>query len=244
MYKGIYKIADKSIAIHSIHKYIHEYCKEYIYDGEPEFIIETTEQDITFERLKSASEDAKEGIPTRKFSDSYLETLAVYRKLVEALADSDILLYHGSVVAVDNEAYLFTATSGTGKSTHTKLWLEYFGERASIVNDDKPLIKVSNDEITVYGTPWDGKHRRSSNISVPLKAICILERSEKNNIKKVTPQEVYPLLLQQMHRPTDTAKLSHILNIVDRMTEKTALYRLGCNISTDAVETAYNAMKG
>ena len=88
----------------------------------------------------------------------------------------DTILFHGSAVAVDGIGYLFTAKSGTGKSTHTRLWRELFGERAVMLNDDKPLIKVSENGIIVYGTPWDGKHRLSTNTFVPLKGICFMSK--------------------------------------------------------------------
>ena len=109
-------------------------------------------------------------------NDEYLETLAVYRKIAEKMIDYDTILFHGSVIAVDGIGYLFTAKSGTGKSTHTRLWRELFGERAVMVNDDKPLIKVSENGIIVYGTPWDGKHRLSTNTFVPLKGICFMSK--------------------------------------------------------------------
>lgn len=145
--------------------------------------METSQSDIEYEREKSALEDRKEGLPIRNFPDSYLETLAVYRKFAENLLAYDTVLFHGSVVAVDGIGYLFTAKSGTGKSTHTRLWREYFGERAVMVNDDKPLLQVTENGVIVYGTPWDGKHHLSNNISVPLKAICILTRAEENHIE-------------------------------------------------------------
>ena len=80
---------------------------------------------------------------------------------------------------MDGQAVLFTAKSGTGKSTHTKLWRDLFGERAVMVNDDKPLLRILKDGVLVCGTPWDGKHRLSTNCALPLKAICILERGKK-----------------------------------------------------------------
>ena len=80
----------------------------------------------------------------------------IYRKIADALVDDGVILYHGSVIAVDGQGYLFTAKSGTGKSTHTALWRELFGERAVMVNDDKPLLRVKDDQVTVYGTPWNG----------------------------------------------------------------------------------------
>lgn len=242
--KGTYKIAGRIIAIESVYSKVHELCADYIYSGTADFSIRTTRKDIEYEGNKSRNEDIKEGIPIRNFSDDYLETLAVYRKIAEKMIDYDTILFHGSVIAVDGMGYLFTAKSGTGKSTHTRLWRELFGERAVMVNDDKPLIKVSENGIMVCGTPWDGKHRLSTNISIPLKAVCVLGRSEENRIEKVTADSVYNMLVQQVYRPQSPQKLLKTLKLIDILSENAELYRLGCNMDISAAETAYNAMKG
>lgn len=228
----------------SVYSKVHELCADYRYSGTADFSIRITRKDIEYEGNKSRNEDIKEGIPIRNFSDDYLETLAVYRKIADKMIDYDTVLFHGSVIAVDGIGYLFTAKSGTGKSTHTRLWRELFGERAVMVNDDKPLIKVSENGIMVYGTPWDGKHRLSTNISVPLKAVCALERSEGNHIEKVTADSVYNMLVQQVYRPQSPQKLLKTLQLIDVLSENVGLYRLGCNMDISAAETAYKAMKG
>ena len=238
------RLADKVIAVSALHGYIADYCRGYISDDTPDFAVQITQSDIDYEREKSRREDIKEGIPIRNFSDEYLETLAVYRKIAEKMIDYDTILFHGSVIAIDGIGYLFTAKSGTGKSTHTRLWRDLFGERAIMVNDDKPLIKVSESGIIVYGTPWDGKHRLSTNISVPLKSVCVLERSEENRIEKVTADSVYNMLVQQVYRPQNPQKLLKTLQLIDILSENAGLYRLGCNMDISAAELAYNAMKG
>ena len=103
------------------------FCSDYLCTLEPVFSVAVCPEDIDFERAKSAREDALEGHPVRHYSDAYLETLAVQRKITEGLFDHGILLFHGSVIAVDGIGYLFTAKSGTGKSTHTRLWQQHFG---------------------------------------------------------------------------------------------------------------------
>ena len=241
---AIYRIADKNIEISSIYAGVHEYCKDYITDGKLDFSVQTTQADIDFEKEKSAKEDIVEGRAVRSFSDDYLEELAVYRKIAEKMLDYDTFLFHGSVIAVDGQGYLFTAKSGTGKSTHTRLWREYLGSRAVMVNDDKPLLKVSESGVTVYGTPYNGKHRLGYNISVPLKCICILERAEENSIKEITKNEAYVKLLQQTYRPSDSIKMAKTLTLTDRMAESVRFYRLGCNMDLQAAEIAYNKMKG
>ena len=92
---------------------------------------------------------------------------------------------HGAVVAWKNQGYLFTAPSGTGKSTHLALWKKYLGDQAEVINGDKPILKVTEDEVWVYGTPWAGKEQWQVNKKVALKGICFLERGEKNSIQKI-----------------------------------------------------------
>ena len=242
--REIYKIGGKVIEIESVHEEINKLCRDYRYTGDIDFSVKTTQSAIDFEREKSIAEDKKEGIPVRKFSDSYLETLAVYRQIAENMIESDTLLFHGSVVSVDGTGYLFTAKSGTGKSTHTRLWREYFGERAVMVNDDKPLLEVTENGVIVYGTPWDGKHHLSNNIAVPLKAICILGRAEKNRIEKITESTAFPMLMQQSYRSGNAEKMKKILKLINGISEKVSLYQAGFNMEIESAEMAYNVMKG
>jgi len=238
-----YKIADKVVEVNSIYEEVHEYCSDYQTDEPADYSVTTTQADIDFERQKSAREDEIEGIPIRQFSDSYLEELAVYRKIAEKMLDFDTVLFHGSVVAVDGVGYLFTAKSGTGKSTHTRLWREYFGDRAIMVNDDKPLLHIGDSGVVAYGTPYNGKHRLSTNISVPLKALCILTRDNDNQIESITREQAYTMLLQQVYRPADMLKMTKTLALMDRLADSVKLYKLGCNMDISAAKIAYEGMQ-
>jgi hypothetical protein len=111
-----------------------------------------------------------------------------------------------------------------------------------MINDDKPLLKITDSSVTVYGTPYDGKHRISTNTSAPLKAICLLFRGEENRIRKVTKTEAYPMLLQQTHRPMNPEKMQTVFTLLDRMCENLKLYKLECNKNPDAAITAYQGM--
>jgi hypothetical protein len=252
------KLAGRQIEILHRYAYLREYCKEYLLpEGDrsekPELTVRVDLPDITYEREKSAREDRMEGIAVRQFPDEYLETLAVYRRIAEEMLGFDTLLFHGSLLAIDGQGYLFTAKSGTGKSTHTRLWREVFGDRVTMINDDKPLLQLGSRDIpgdcgtvcpvTGWGTPWDGKHRLSTNRSVPLKAICLLERSDTNNIHRISFQEAYPMLLQQSYRPRDAAKMKQTLSLVDRLGERVGLYRLGCNQEAEAAVVAYEGLQ-
>ena len=93
------------------------------------------------------------------------------------LLDHDGFVLHAPAVAYTGKAYLFSASSGTGKSTHAAIWEKVFGKDAIIINDDKPALRIKNDTIYVYGTPWSGKTDKNSNISVPLGGICFISKS-------------------------------------------------------------------
>ncbi len=238
------KLAGVNIGIRPLHPYIRQYCQDYITQEAPEFSVGATEEELKRERQLSAQEDLREGLPIRQFSDGYLETLAVYRKIALALLERDILLYHGSCLAMDGQAYLFTAKSGTGKSTHSRLWRQQFGDRVTMINDDKPLLKAGDRGATAYGTPWNGKHRLSTNTGCPLKAICILERSETNHIERISRKEGYPLLLQQVYRPKDPVALAKTLQVLDKLLSQVEIYRLGCNMDPQAALVSYRGMNG
>ena len=239
-----YKIAEKMIEITSLYPDIHEYCKDYAADVIPDFSMKITPKDIAYEREKTAKEYAYEGKRAPNYSEGVLEETAVYRKIAEQMPLYDTFVFHGSVIAVDGAGYLFTAKSGTGKSTHTRLWREYFGDKAVMINDDKPLLKIADIGVIAYGTPYNGKHRLGCNKSVPLKAICVLERSEENHIERVTKSQVYTMLLQQVYRPQDPVQMAKTLKLVDKLAERVELYRLGCNMELEAAKVAYNGMKG
>ncbi len=231
--KGLYRFADVNVRIESFYPAVHALCADYAVDGQADMDAIVTQADIDFERGRA---------DWSGWSDDYLEELAVYRKICERMPWYDAFLFHGSAIAVDETAYLFAAASGTGKSTHARLWREMLGERAVMVNDDKPLIRVRQDgEAVVYGTPWDGKHRLSRNMSSPLKAICMLSRAEGNRIRRIGKREALPMLIQQTYRPIAQDALRRTLNLIDRL--DTQFYQLGCNMDISAAKLAYNAMK-
>ena len=243
MVSNRYKIADRVVEIHSLYDEVHTYCAGYQTDETAEYSVTVSQEDIAFEREKSACEDKLQGIPARHFPDSYLEKLAVYRKIAEQMTAFDTILFHGSCIAVDGMGYLFTAKSGTGKSTHTQLWREYFGDRAVMVNDDKPLIHIGANDVTVYGTPYNGKHRLGNNLAVPLKAICILTRADENHIEPLSAQQAYPMLVQQVYRSADRVKMMKTLRLIDTLTGQVSFYRLGCNMYLSAAKVAFEGMQ-
>ena len=240
--RGIYRFAGHCVEIESVFPRVHEMCQPYRCDGRPEYAVRTTGDDIDREREKSDSEARMEGQQPPPSSDAYLETLAVYRKLAECLLDENILLFHGSAIAVDGVGYLFAAKSGVGKSTHARLWRELLGPRAVMINDDKPFLEITDQGVTVWGTPWDGKHHLSSNICVPLRAVCLLERGEEDHIEPISAREAWPALWRQSYRSADTEKLRRTLAMTDCLARRTRLYRLRCTQDIHAARVAFAAM--
>lgn len=244
MIEGKYILADLCVGIRSLYDEVQRMCEDYRapMDVTPDFIVEITEADIEAERRQSEETRVEEGLPPYDFDDAYLETLAVYRQIATACVSRGRLLMHGSVIAVDGRAYMFTARSGTGKSTHVRLWRQLFGERAVMVNDDKPLLHIADEGVRVYGTPWDGKHRLSTNMSAPLQAWCILTRAKENTIREIKPSEAVSMLIQQTFRPEDPTLLLTTFDLLDQLSKHVRFYLLGCNMDPEAAVVASGAM--
>lgn len=251
MMTGTYLLGGVPIGITSQYDEVHQLCAGYRTELAPEFCVATSMADIEEEGRQSDEERKMEGLPEYHFEQPYLETLAVYRQIAEAMMPRGVLLMHGSVIAVDGEGYMFTALSGTGKSTHVRLWRQLFGKRAVMVNDDKPLVRVKplpdadatlRQRAIVYGTPWDGKHHLSNNIAVPLRAIIVLHRGKENEIHPLTVQEAFPTLLQQSFRTADPMMTIQAMQLLTMLSQRVGLYSLHCNMEPDAARVAYEGI--
>lgn len=209
---------------------------EYLSEGEPDFTVSLSEEDI---RREIESEVEGDFV----FSPEYSEYLAIYRYIATRMLDYGGFLMHGSAVAKDGRAYLFTAPSGTGKSTHTRLWRKRFPD-ALMVNDDKPIILKKEDGFYACGTPWSGKHDLDTNVSLPLKGIVILQRGEKNVIERVLPERVLGFLFNQIYRPADREAYFRTIDLVGEMLEVCPVYIMHCNMDIEAAEVAERALRG
>lgn len=216
------------------------YCSDYLYeDGTAaERVITISEAVLAEEQsqLRAKGDTAAE-------NRNVVENYSLCRCLSEHMPSYDRVLFHGSSLAIDGSGVLFTAKSGTGKSTHTRLWRKAFGNRVVMVNDDKPFLHITPDGTTVYGTPWRGKHRLGSNTSAPLRAICIVCRGAENSIQRITPREALPVLLQQTYMPEDPRMLQKTVALVDRLSRTVSVYRLYCNMDPEAAQVAYEGLE-
>lgn len=240
--KKNYMMAGIVVSITSKYAYIDNMCKDYETNRTSIFEVEINDNIINHERKRESMLSVNERFDL--FPDEYMEFLATYREIAEKMPLFDTILFHGSCISVDGNAYLFTAKSGTGKSTHARLWRELLGERAVMINDDKPLIKICEDGVLAYGTPWNGKHRLGNNMSAPLGAICIIKRATENAIREIGYEEAYPMLMQQCYRPSDREAMERTLELLDRMAKLLRFYELRCNISEEAARLSYGTMSG
>ena len=242
MAEFLIEIAGYTAAVSSLFESTKDYCRNYLTEKAPHFSVTVSREDLAFEQEALRQEALEEGIKIRKFTDPFLERTAIQRKFAEFLFDRGVLMTHGSTVAVDGKAYLFTAKCGTGKSTHTRLWRQVFGDRAVMVNDDKPFLKITESGVLACGSPWSGKHGLDTNITAPLQGICILQRGTENQIHRITPEDAIPMLLHQSYCPLDPEKRVRFEELVSLLAEKTPLWQMACNMDPSAAEVSHSAM--
>ena len=101
---------------------------------------------------------------------------------------------HSSVVVKDGLGFMFLGKSGTGKSTHSRMWLENL-EGVRLLNDDNPIIRIENGLATVYGSPWSGKTPCYRNESAPIGAIVLIRRCKENRVTRMDIPEAYATIL-------------------------------------------------
>ena len=233
--KFIVGLADKYIEINSVYDELRNFFKDYLVTNvTPDFSVSLSKEDILAEQ---------EATSENQFSPTYLETLALLRKLAEILPSHSRILMHGASISYNDHAYLFTAPSGTGKSTHIRLWKRYLGDDVKIVNGDKPFISLE-DEPMIYGSPWAGKENWHRNCKMPLKGICFVQRGTTNSIRRIEASECLSLLFKQVYLPADTLAAGLTLELVDMLIKKVPLYVLTCDMSEDAVRCSFEALTG
>ncbi len=232
------KVAGLCVQVQCLHESTRRYCGSYLTAGETPWLEVTIgEADIEGERQRLLSKKDP-GQPLEASTPQALEVLVLCRRIAEALPRADRVLFHGSCLVFDGQGVLFTAKSGTGKSTHTRLWRQVFGDRVEMVNDDKPFLALGPEGVNAHGTPWRGKHGLGTNVSVPLKAICYVTRGTENRVEPMTARELFPVLLQQTYSPDDPGAMLATLGLVERLSKTVALYKLTCNMDPQAALTA------
>ena len=224
--------------------YTEIYCRDYICDETAQVEVTVESEDILLERERDTVHDNGSGQYTDRSACLY-ELSALLRKISEALVSFNILLLHGSAIAVDGYGYLFTARSGAGKSTHAALWRQELmrsGHDVYMINDDKPFIKVTRNEILVCGTPWSGKHCLDTNRMVPLHAIGKIEKSITNLTTLLPKGEYWTTMIKQSYIPERPELAERVLSMLQIIIEKTPCCRISCNMEPAAAQISWEMM--
>lgn len=159
-------------------------------------------------------------------------------------ANLDTLMMHASVIKNETDGFIFLGKSGTGKSTHSRLWLDYI-EGSELLNDDNPVVRIIDGNPIVYGTPWSGKTPCYRNEKALLKGIVKLEQAPQNQIKALSLLQAYAIVFpacSSMRWEEEIA--SGIHRTVEKLVSTVPCYRLYCLPDKAAAELSATTIKG
>ena len=224
------KIANIVLEINAFHEFTKKYCEDFLSEEKTNYIITLTEEDLINEA--SVNKDGKVYVNE--------EISALYRKIADLFVNNNILVLHGSSFKVNDYAFLVTAHSGVGKSTHVNLLKQYLGDKFCYINDDKPLLKINENSLLLYSSPWNGKERRGNNTYAPLKAVIFLNRGIDNTYHQLNnKEEVYFRLLSQIYLPKDKNKRKKALELIDILLKRINFYEINVNMDVSAAKMTY-----
>ena len=232
MPKGKYRIAGLNILMDVSGELTVTRSEKYKYDfsGTPDFEVLGMESNI--ERMKT-----DDGL-----NEQEAEYVASGSRFYNHLVSFDGFMLHSSAVCYNNKAYLFTADSGTGKSTHTSLWKSYLKDKAFILNDDKPAIRLIDGKFYAAGTPWSGKTDQNENLLVEVGSVAILKRGKENKISPLNPSMAVLPLISQTAFPTKYERIDALSELLEKFVTSVPIYEFYCDISEQAFMTSFSTM--
>lgn len=226
------RIAGLPIGMDNQYSYVRWLCRDYLTEEAPLFTVRATREEL----LRQQNADPRFPLP-------YRESLCLYRALCLQLPRYDAFLMHSAVVAVDGAAYVFAAPSGVGKSTHIRLWLDHFGEKAQVINGDKPVFRFLDGVLQACGTPWRGKEELGVNRICPVAGICFLEQAPENRIRRLQAAEVTERIFHQLLLPRDPGDFDRFWALLDRTLADIPFYLLQCTPTPEAMQLSYETMR-
>lgn len=233
---AVYRVAGVLVKMDPHYEHLRKYAEKYLYTGKI-----GDEEVIDIDAPESVLATFIESNPG--LSEGECEYILNGAKFAVRLLRKKGFVLHSSAVAYEGGAYLFSADSGTGKSTHTAFWQECFGkDKAVIINDDKPAIREVDGVFYVSGTPFSGKSDLNNNITVPVKAVCFIYRSEKNEIRRLSAGEALECVMNQTIRPSRSVRLENLLDLLNAFLKKVPVYSLGVTYSPDSARFAYEKL--
>ena len=171
------------------------------------------------------------------------EQLCIYRKIALLMMDYDAFLMHAAIINIDGQGIAFTAESGTGKTTRVMLWQKAFGKRMKVVNGDKPMMRFMNDDLYAYGTPWRGKERMGENTSVPMKAVCFIQRGETVSLQRMDAKDITKKLFKQVLVPNNPMLMGQFMTLMERFVQEVPFYLYTCNMYKEEPEKLWEQIQ-
>ena len=190
----------------------------------------------------------EEDYEPHRYGENPSEEIVAYmeaaRLMYKELLRFNGLYLHASAVALDGKAYLFSGPCGMGKSTHTGLWQQVFGEEAKVFNDDKPALRRLEERWYAYGTPWCGKDGININMKVPLAGICFLKQADENRIRRLSnPEALTRLLTQTLRKRLNAEELNLMLSHADKLIREIPIFELENRPEPEAARLSYETMR-
>lgn len=233
MYKILTKIAGIKVEFNTQIKDLSDICESYVISDEtPDVVVS-----VSLEEVEKEATFVPEG---ENVSLANCESLCAHRGFCKELWKFDAMILHCATFCVDGRAVALAAKSGTGKTTHMRLWKKYLGDKMTAINGDKPIIRFLDDIPYANGTPWRGKEGFGKNISVPLTDICFIERSEKNSVVPISKSDAIERIFNQILLPNEPQGTLKTLQLIDQLLNTCNLWIIKCNMELEAAEVAYN----
>lgn len=179
-------------------------------------------------------QSSNDQLPIEQEAKAYNVLWEIFKNVIVCF---DGIIIHSSAISYAGEGVIFSAPSGTGKSTHTRLWQKMFVQSVILVNDDTPAIRRIDDKLYLYGLPWSGSGSNCS-VRVPLKAIAFLERGTQNNLYPIDVITALYNLTDEMYRPIYSEIMDRQLSLVDFIFEKIPILTIECNMQDEAAIVA------
>lgn len=227
-------IADIITELHPKYEETIKLAEPFIYQGKCNTDVQLNISDKYLNNLMSRAAE--------NISIGEMENFAFSCEFNRKAINYNTMLVHSSALVYDGGAYLFSADSGVGKSTHTRLWLKAFGDKVHIVNDDKPVVRLYNDHAQAFGTPFDGGSGIAHNENYPLKAIIFVERGEKNSVRIPTSREIIQKLYFQTARMVNRETAEKMLLNFEKLLTLSKFYVLTCNMDISAAYVAFDGI--
>lgn len=216
-----------------------------IYRGEEGYTFELYPHNSDEPYLMRANPDFTE-IKVMLYAASNVDAFVLNNFLMMAYAFASAslktLMIHASVIRNDGKGYLFLGKSGTGKSTHSNLWLEHI-EGSDLLNDDNPIIHIVDGVPVVFGSPWSGKTPCYRNLSVPVGAFVKLRQAPENKIEKLKPVQGFATVLSSCSvMKWDERIYNGICDTISEISMKVPVYKLDCLPDVAAAQLSYNTV--